>query len=96
MEDLVNGREFSHPEAMAWITIIGEDAAAGLLARLYREARARAGKVFNVLKIQSQQPRTLLLSTKLFAEVMMGAGPLSRAQRELIATVVSAANGCAY
>ena len=44
---------------MAWIRIIGPDEAEGLLAQLYREARARAGKVFQVLRVQSLRPRAL-------------------------------------
>lgn len=82
---------------MAWIETVDPSRARGLLARLYAEAVRRAGKVFNVLRLQSLRPRTLRASTALYAEVMLSArSPLSRAQREMIATAVSRANGCHY
>lgn len=82
---------------MAWIRTIPPGEADGLLARLYDAAIRRAGKVFNVIRIQSLRPGTLRASTGLYAEVMHGsASGLSRAQREMIATAVSRANGCHY
>lgn len=82
---------------MAWIRIIGPDEAEGLLAQIYREAVARAGKVFQVLRVQSLRPRALRASVNLYCELMLSPeGRLSRAQREAIATAVSRANGCHY
>ena len=82
---------------MAWIRIIGPAEAAGLLKTLYDSAIARAGKVFHILRIQSVRPSVLQASTRLYLEVMYsGESGLTRAQRELIATVVSAENGCRY
>jgi alkylhydroperoxidase family enzyme len=82
---------------MAFIETVGPDQADGLLARLYRDAVKRAGRVFNVIRIQSPRPRVLRASTQLYVEVMQSAeSGLSRAQREMIATVVSRLNGCHY
>jgi alkylhydroperoxidase family enzyme len=82
---------------MAWIHTVAPEAATGLLARVYREAVARAGKVYNVLRVMSPRPHSLAASVKLYTEVMHSArSPLARAQRELIATVVSRENGCVY
>jgi uncharacterized peroxidase-related enzyme len=81
---------------MAWIRIVDPDHADGLLARIYRAALARAGKIFNVLRIQSVQPRVLQASLDLYRELMFGPGPLSRAQREMIAVAVSRTNQCVY
>jgi alkylhydroperoxidase family enzyme len=82
---------------MAWIRTIAPGEAAGLLKRLYDEALARAGKVFNVLRIQSLRPEILKAGVALYKEVMISPrSPLSRAQRETIATAVSEANGCHY
>ena len=67
-----------------------------LLKKIYKDAIKRAGKVFNVIRIQGLYPRALQRSTQLYKEVMKGDGPLSRVQREMIATAVSRANGCAY
>ena len=82
---------------MAWIETVAPEAAQGLLKRLYDQALQRAGKVFNVIRVQSPRPHTLQASTRLYAEVMHSPrSPLTRVQRELLATVVSSINGCHY
>jgi uncharacterized peroxidase-related enzyme len=82
---------------MAWIRTIALGEATGLLRRLYDEAMARAGKVFNVLRIQSLRPEVLEIGVKLYEELMFSSrSPLSRAQREMIAVAVSRANQCHY
>lgn len=82
---------------MAWIRTIALGEATGLLRRLYDEAVARAGKVFNVLSIQSLRPEVLEIGVKLYEELMFSPrSPLSRAQREMIAVAVSRANQCHY
>lgn len=81
---------------MSWIRETAPEAATGLLARLLDAARRRAGKIFNVVQVQSVQPRVLDASIKLYQELMFGPGELSRAQREMIAVAVSRANGCVY
>lgn len=82
---------------MTWIRTVAPDEATGLLARLYREAKERAGKVFHVLRCQSVRPEVLERSTALYTEVMHSErSPLTRAQREMIATAVSRANDCFY
>lgn len=82
---------------MAWIRTVPPGRAEGLLERLYRAAVERAGKVFNVLRVQSVRPRVLEASTRLYLEVMYGEDSgLTRAQREMIATAVSRANDCFY
>lgn len=81
----------------AWIETIAPEHATGLLAKLYQAAIDRAGKVFNVIRVQSLRPEILRISTMLYREIMFGQqSPLSRAQRELIATAVSRANACEY
>ena len=82
---------------MAWIETVSPDEATGLLKRLYDGALKRAGKVFNVIRIQSPRPNVLRSSTQLYTEVMFSTeNGLTRAQREMIATVVSRTNGCHY
>jgi uncharacterized peroxidase-related enzyme len=82
---------------MAWIRTIAPDEATGLLKRLYGQALARAGKVFNVLRLQSLRPEVLKAGVALYTEVMISPrSPLSRAQREMIAVAVSRANQCHY
>ena len=82
---------------MAWIETVEPADARGLLRRLYDAGVRRAGKVFNILRIQSPRPRVLRASTQLYLEVMHSRDSgLSRAQREMIATAVSRINGCFY
>jgi alkylhydroperoxidase family enzyme len=81
---------------MSFIKLIEEAGAAGRLGRVYEAARKRAGRVFNILKIQSQSPEALDLGMQLYVAVMKGDSPLSRAQREMLAVVVSRANECHY
>ncbi len=81
---------------MAWIETIAPDKAEGLLAAVYRAAVERAGRVFNILRIQSLNPPVLRASMAMYQEVMLNESVLSRARREMIATVVSRINGCHY
>lgn len=82
---------------MSWIKTVAPEEATGLLRKLYDDAIRRAGKVFNILRIQSRHPRVLRLSTQLYSELMFSPDhKLSRAQREMVATVVSRANDCFY
>ena len=82
---------------MSWIRTVQHEEAEGLLKRIYDAAIRRAGKIYNVVKLQSRRPSVLRASTQLFLEVMHSPqSPLSRAQREMIAIVVSKTNGCFY
>ena len=81
---------------MAWIDTIAPEAATGLLKSLYEAAVRRAGRVWNIVRIKSLNPRTLKASTDFYAAVMYGPSPLTRGQREMLAVVVSRTNGCHY
>ena len=81
---------------MTHLKLIDVAEATGELKREYDAAIARAGKVFNIVKAMSLRPRVLARSMALYREIMFCRSELSRADRELLATVVSAANGCHY
>ena len=81
---------------MAFIKLIEETSATGKLAEIYDGARRRAGRVFNILKIQSQNAGALQAMLDLYIATVKGESPLSRAQREMLAVVVSRANSCHY
>lgn len=80
---------------MAWIKTIAEKDAEGLLRDLY-DAIAHGGKVDNILKIHSLHPESLEAHLGVYKNLMFGPGPLSRAEREMVAVVVSQANTCHY
>jgi alkylhydroperoxidase family enzyme len=81
---------------MAWIRTFGEDEALGLLTWVYRVARWRQGRVPNIVKVSSLNPRLLATLGPLFRTLMEGPSPLSRAQRKMVAIVASKVNNCFY
>lgn len=81
---------------MAWIKQIANEDAEGQLAKIYEAAIKRGGKVFNIVRLQSLNPSVLQAGMGLYLSAMFKDSPLSRAQREMLATVVSRANDCHY
>ncbi len=81
---------------MAWIKTIEPGEATGELKAEYDKGVRRAGRVFNILKVQSLNPATLRASMAMYLTTMHGPSGLSRVERELLATVVSWANHCFY
>ncbi|MGC9530341.1 MAG: peroxidase-related enzyme [Candidatus Bipolaricaulaceae bacterium] len=81
---------------MAWIAEIGEEQARGRLRELYEEIGRARGKVANIMRVHSLLPRTMEAHLRLYLAMMFAPGGLSREERELVATVISARNGCGY
>ncbi len=81
---------------MPWIKVTEPEDAAGELKQEYDDAAKRAGKVFNILMVQSLNPGALRASMQMYRATMFGPSDLSRAEREMLATVVSWANRCFY
>jgi alkylhydroperoxidase family enzyme len=81
---------------VAHIHTVPYDNSDGILRREYDAAIRRAGKVFNIVSIQSLSPRVLRASIALYQALMIEEGALPRWTRELLAVVVSRANTCHY
>jgi alkylhydroperoxidase family enzyme len=81
---------------MPWIEQVPLDRATGDLKQEFDQAVARSGRVWNIVHIMSLNPEQLKASMTLYKAIMHGDSPLSRFQRELIATVVSAELACPY
>lgn len=81
---------------MAWIKVVEPEEATGALKQEYDAALERAGKVFNILRVQSLNPHALMASMQMYRATMFGPSGLARAEREMLATVVSWANRCFY
>ena len=81
---------------MPWIEVISLEKARGVLKKEYEAALKRAGRIWNIVSIMSLNSRVLQASMSFYSASMYGSSPLSRAQREMLATVVSVANGCVY
>lgn len=50
----------------------------------------------NILRIHGVHSRVMKLHFELYVELMHKPSPLSRVQREMLGTMVSAMNGCVY
>jgi len=79
----------------AWIRTMGPEQAEGWLAKLY-SALTGGQPLSHILGIQTLHPEALEAHYELYRTLMFGPSPLSRSDREAIAVVVSAANGCFY
>lgn len=81
---------------MAWIRTFEEHEARGLLTWVYRVARWTQGRIPNIVKLSSLNPRVLVALGPLYRTLMEGPSPLSCAQRKMVAIVASNANNCFY
>lgn len=82
---------------MAHIRTIAPADADGKLKAIYDAALARAGRVYQILRVQSLNPQSLQASMALYMATTTSAhNALPRWVREGIATLVSAVNRCRY
>ena len=76
---------------MAWIRWIDEGDAAGRLKQIYSHLTTRRG-IDHIFKIHSLNPESLEGHANYYEHLMRGPSQLSRAEREMIALVVSTGN----
>ena len=81
---------------MAWIRTIAPRDATGRLGQEYARGTKRAGKVYQILQIQSLRPATLIASMRLYLAAVHGTSGVSAFEREMLALVVSRVNECFY
>jgi len=81
---------------MPRIRTVAVDEATGPLKREYDSAIARAGRVFNIVSLQSLNPPVLRAGMRLYQTLMLGPGPLDRRIREMLATVTARELDCFY
>lgn len=81
---------------MPWIEQVPIEDADGLLGRQLEAAMRRAGRVWHIVHVMSLNPEAMRDSIRFYSTIMMGESPLTRVQRELVATVVSAELDCFY
>ena len=79
---------------MTFIPITPYAEAGEALKRIYD--RMGGPEVDDILRIHSLNPASMSHHMQLYAHLMRGPGPLSRAQREMIAVTVSVENDCFY
>ncbi len=86
-----------NPTLKPWIRWLFNREATGLLKKEYDSALKRAGRIWNIVRIMSLRPLALQSSMRLYGSVVhQSTEMLGRAEREMIAVVVSQANRCHY
>ncbi len=81
---------------MARIKVIEHAEATNGLKDIYDNLIKTRGQLANVHTIQSLRPKSIVAHMDLYMEIMYSKSELSRAERELVASVVSIANKCNY
>jgi alkylhydroperoxidase family enzyme len=81
---------------MTYISTIPPSQATGPLKAQYDLSLQRDGRIATIIQAMSQNPAALTDLITLYTTISRGPSGLSRAQREMIAVVVSKANGCHY
>lgn len=83
-------------DSKPYIEPVHPDDAHGLVRKEYGAAVRRAGRIWNIVSIQSNNPEAMRDGMRLYRSAMYGESEITRAQREMMAVVVSIANECHY
>ena len=81
---------------MAYISQIAVGKATGILKKIYNAAAARHGSVASIIQVMSLDEHSAKASMQLYTTLKKSPNELEPACREMLATVVSNANGCYY
>ena len=83
---------------MSWIDVVTPEAASPEVAPLFERAKGRShsGRVSNLWQVLALDPGGLGSLQEHYHAVVDSPAPLTTAQVEMIAVVVSATNGCGY
>jgi len=81
---------------MSWIKEVDEENATGELKETYDKIVKERGKLSNIMKVHSLNPKSMEKHMDLYLSLLFGKSKLSREERELIAVVVSKTNQCDY
>ena len=83
-------------EPLSWLRVPTEDELPDEVLELWRPSLEKLGFVPNVLRLFALRPSHLLAWNAHYEEAMKGDSGLTKAEREMIAVVVSVANRCRY
>jgi uncharacterized peroxidase-related enzyme len=84
------------PDTGSWFPVPDEAQLPNGLQGLFAKARERLGFVPNVFRVYAYRPERLSAWFAHFRQLHVPSEQLSAADREMVAVVVSAANGCLY
>ena len=90
----MSGRDVE--ERLTWLRVPDEAELPQEVLDLWAPSLEKLGFVPNVLRLYALRPSHLLAWTAHHDELMKGESTLTKAEREMIAVVVSIANDCAY
>ena len=77
---------------MPWIKQIEQNEAIDELKEVYDEIISTRGKLSNILKIHSLNPKAMKNHLHLYLSIMFNQSNLKREDKEIIAVIVSAVN----
>lgn len=83
-------------ERLTWLRVPSDEELPPAIHELWQPSLEKLGFVPNVLRLYALRPSHLLAWNAWYEEAMKGESGLSKAEREMIAVVVSVANDCAY
>jgi uncharacterized peroxidase-related enzyme len=86
----------SETDRLCWLHVPPADAVPKEVEELWAKPLEKLGFVPNVLRVYAIRPRHLRLWNEFYDELMRGESGLTKAQREMIAVVVSTTNRCHY
>jgi len=81
---------------VAYIRVLEDNDTPKDLREMYARLSPKGAPVDNILRVHSLNPKSLQVHHDLYRHLMYGASDLSRAEREMIALVVSRVNDCHY
>ncbi len=81
---------------MTFIKTVDDADAEGLVKRGYDATREIHGYVYETTRMLSLWPEALAVEARRYQTLMLDESALTRAQKEMIATAVSAKNSCEY
>jgi uncharacterized peroxidase-related enzyme len=83
-------------EPLSWLRVPAEEEVPNAVIELWRPSLEKLGFVPNVLRLFALRPSHLLAWNAHYEEAMKGDSGLTKAEREMIAVVVSVTNRCTY
>jgi alkylhydroperoxidase family enzyme len=81
---------------MAWIRVVSDDEAMGDVKEVYEEVKGKIGRLSPMLQSLSLRPDVLRRVHDLGNAIHFGGSSLGKKLEQMLAVVVSAANGCRY
>src|SRR5262245_4219367 len=83
-------------DVLTWLRVPADEDVPGEVKELWEKPLEKLGFVPNVLRVLALRPDHLLRWWSYYDDLMRGESSLTKAQREMIAVVVSAQNRCHY